>query len=345
MRVPGPVEHAGSADVRTWEALGMATPQRPALAVEIHARLPSTNDLALERARRQLPIRPTLIMADRQSAGRGSGGRQWYSGHEGLYLSLLLPRVHAPPEHLSKFALLAGLALCETLEALPLAVAPQVKWPNDVLISGAKVAGILVESSARTGSPDATQGARPGEHSGGARLLSGASPFGDDNSTRDGRAPASLSERSGGSASAGLGASATLPLVVGIGLNLSSPKVTEDALGPLETPATFLADHLCGYLAGQVPLKPWLVNAWLERFFSKLTQIPRSGWQPVIHALNDRLWGRGQRVVWAPHASMLGASTLEVRHFLGLDAEGYPQFESPAGPSRRTQGRLVALAR
>ncbi len=350
MKAPAPEEDtADDASVETrehsWEALGVATPLRPALAVELYTHLPSTNDLALERARRQLPVRPTLIMADRQSAGRGSGGRRWYSGHDGLYLTLLLPRVHAPPEHLSKFALLAGLALCETLETLSLAAAPQVKWPNDVLISGSKVAGILVESCARAGGPQAKPTTRPEASHPAVPMRGGGVACGDEDRARENRSPSVPEAKTVDGASAGSTANAlthkTLPLAIGLGLNLSSPQAAEAPLGALETPAAFLAEHCIR----EVPPKPWLVGRWLEHFFARLTHIPHDGWQPVIDALNARLWGRGQRVLCAPQPSLLGPSALETRRLLGLDVEGYPYFESASGPARITQGRLVALAR
>lgn len=96
----------------------------------------------------------TLVVADRQTAGRGRSGRSWLSGDGGLYLSLLL-RPRLAPEKLPRLTLLAGAAI---VEALALAGADvYAKWPNDVLVPAAeagplgpfrKVCGILVEGVA-----------------------------------------------------------------------------------------------------------------------------------------------------------------------------------------------------
>lgn len=84
----------------------------------------------------------TLLLAERQTAGRGRRGRNWYQGPQSLAFSLLwrLPD-DRPPSGLS---LAVGLAIAE---ALPSASPTQLKWPNDVLIDGRKVAGILIESA------------------------------------------------------------------------------------------------------------------------------------------------------------------------------------------------------
>lgn len=118
--------------------------------VDWHPTLPSTNDFALELAARETLETPLLILADEQTAGRGRGVNRWWSGPGALTLSLVIDPLCIGPiplrtEHWPRVALCAGVSLCEAL----IEVAPQVdcglKWPNDVLISGRKVAGILVE--------------------------------------------------------------------------------------------------------------------------------------------------------------------------------------------------------
>jgi BirA family transcriptional regulator, biotin operon repressor / biotin---[acetyl-CoA-carboxylase] ligase len=88
------------------------------------------------------------LVADRQTAGRGRQGREWFDGHGNFMGSTLVHRRSGdPPMH--TLALVAGLALYE-------AVAPQLddnakaqlKWPNDLMIGSAKLAGILLESCA-----------------------------------------------------------------------------------------------------------------------------------------------------------------------------------------------------
>lgn len=84
----------------------------------------------------------TLLITEHQTAGRGRRGRSWYQGSQSLAFSLLwrLPD-DRPPSGLS---LAVGLAIAE---ALPITSAVQLKWPNDVLVNGRKVAGILIESA------------------------------------------------------------------------------------------------------------------------------------------------------------------------------------------------------
>lgn len=87
----------------------------------------------------------TLVTADEQTAGRGRQGRTWTAPpRKALLLSLL---IRQPPRILS---LAAGVAVVETAEALTQSEA-RVKWPNDVLIDGRKVAGILVEGRPQEG--------------------------------------------------------------------------------------------------------------------------------------------------------------------------------------------------
>ncbi|MDE2515047.1 MAG: biotin--[acetyl-CoA-carboxylase] ligase [Rhodospirillales bacterium] len=112
-----------------------------------HDTLPSTSDACIEAAMRGEPA-GLVILARAQTAARGSRGRSWTSIPGNLLLSVLLrPRRHAAEA--SRFALLAGVALAETLQAMladPASVT--LKWPNDLLLDGRKLAGILVDSAA-----------------------------------------------------------------------------------------------------------------------------------------------------------------------------------------------------
>jgi BirA family biotin operon repressor/biotin-[acetyl-CoA-carboxylase] ligase len=83
----------------------------------------------------------TLIVADRQDAGRGRGDRQWQSPEGGLYLSWLRSGVDA--ETTSKLPMLAAMAALEALAAVGVE-GTEIKWPNDILVGGKKLAGILV---------------------------------------------------------------------------------------------------------------------------------------------------------------------------------------------------------
>lgn len=85
-----------------------------------------------------------VVITSDQTAGRGRLGRQWISRRgESLALSVLVPTVSK--EHLSWFPLVVGACLVRSLRAAGLARA-QMKWPNDVLMEGGKLAGILCES-------------------------------------------------------------------------------------------------------------------------------------------------------------------------------------------------------
>jgi BirA family biotin operon repressor/biotin-[acetyl-CoA-carboxylase] ligase len=110
-------------------------------ALEWHAELVSTSDRLKELARAGAPAW-TAIVAERQSGGRGREGRSWQSPEGGLYLSVLLrPEV----ERTSLIPLAAGVAVAEAV--LGFGVRSELKWPNDVLVGGRKLAGILAEAS------------------------------------------------------------------------------------------------------------------------------------------------------------------------------------------------------
>ncbi len=109
----------------------------------------STNDLASRRVGQG--ARPGLVVvADRQTAGRGRAGRRWHSPADRPEASLLVSFLSGvPPEGLSLVPLAAGLAVADALRRQDLA--PQLKWPNDVLLEvgdppgDRKCAGILVD--------------------------------------------------------------------------------------------------------------------------------------------------------------------------------------------------------
>ena len=106
----------------------------------------STNDEAARLASNGAPS-ATIIIADRQTEGRGRLGRTWQSEPGNLHASILL-RPDCALQAASQLSLLAGVALVELLaERGPDDLDLKLKWPNDVMIDGAKVAGILLESA------------------------------------------------------------------------------------------------------------------------------------------------------------------------------------------------------
>ncbi len=105
----------------------------------------STSTVAMKLGR-QSAEHGTVVLAERQTGGRGRRGRSWESPPgKNLYLSLLL-RPQLPPSRAPEFTLVAAVAACETM--LEFGCSAKVKWPNDVTIAGKKAVGILSEMSA-----------------------------------------------------------------------------------------------------------------------------------------------------------------------------------------------------
>jgi len=115
-------------------------------SVHVYNQVDSTQNIAFEFVK-QGAVEGTLILAEHQTAGRGRMGRVWHSPTgKGIWMSLILmPNI--PLQFTSQLTLLVAVALCRTLQSY---VSHQVgiKWPNDLLIRGRKVSGILLESSA-----------------------------------------------------------------------------------------------------------------------------------------------------------------------------------------------------
>jgi BirA family transcriptional regulator, biotin operon repressor / biotin---[acetyl-CoA-carboxylase] ligase len=110
-----------------------------------HEVLGSTNAEALSLARQGEPG-PLWVVADRQTAGRGRRGRTWISQSGNLYASLLLTE-SAPPEHWPELSFVAALAAHDAVVEVASDLKPRlaIKWPNDLVLAGAKFAGILIE--------------------------------------------------------------------------------------------------------------------------------------------------------------------------------------------------------
>jgi len=110
-----------------------------------HEVLVSTNVEALALAGRG-ERGPLWVTAGRQSGGRGRRGRTWVSEPGNLFASLLLTDA-APAEHWPELAFVAALAVHDAIAELAPALRPQlfIKWPNDLLVAGRKLAGILIE--------------------------------------------------------------------------------------------------------------------------------------------------------------------------------------------------------
>ena len=108
----------------------------------------STNTLAYRLAEEGAP-EGTVVIADAQSRGKGRLGRQWESpAGVNLYCSIVL-RPPIMPLHAPQLTFLSAVAVAEAIERSA-GLSPVIKWPNDVLVNGFKVAGMLNEMSAET---------------------------------------------------------------------------------------------------------------------------------------------------------------------------------------------------
>ena len=106
----------------------------------------STNEFAKGLAR-EGAVHGTLIIADTQTEGKGRLGRTWVSPPKtGIWLSLIL-RPEIKPQYAGQLTLLGGLSMCEAIRNVT-GMEAYIKWPNDVVINGRKVCGILTEMNA-----------------------------------------------------------------------------------------------------------------------------------------------------------------------------------------------------
>jgi BirA family biotin operon repressor/biotin-[acetyl-CoA-carboxylase] ligase len=111
---------------------------------------PSTNDEAA-RLSRAGASHGTVVISERQTAGRGRDGRAWKSPAGGLYLSAIV----RPPLSLAMvppMTLAIGIGVCDAIRAC--GVGGTLKWPNDVLVGDRKIAGVLVEAQSQGGRLD-----------------------------------------------------------------------------------------------------------------------------------------------------------------------------------------------
>ena len=135
--VPGATGVQQSDIASAWRALG-----GPACDIEAVEVTDSTNADLLARARVQAPQRPWLLAAGWQRAGRGRHGRAWSTppGDAALLSVAVALRQQAA---LAPLTLACGVGVAESLQAAGVDV--RLKWPNDVLLAGRKLAGILAE--------------------------------------------------------------------------------------------------------------------------------------------------------------------------------------------------------
>ena len=134
---PGPLDIA-----QITQGLGAS---RLATIIHYFPEIGSTNNYAKERAESGAG-EGEVVVAESQSQGRGRLGRRWESPpFANLYVSILL-RPKLSPAHVAQITLMAAVALAEVVEGF-VPQKPAIKWPNDILIGGKKLAGILSEAA------------------------------------------------------------------------------------------------------------------------------------------------------------------------------------------------------
>ena len=102
-------------------------------------KIPSTQDYAHDLIANGKASDKTVVVAQAQSAGRGRYKRTWVSHHGNLYASFIYKVYERDP----KLSYAVAVAIAETL--ISFGLTPQIKWPNDVLIDGKKISGVLIE--------------------------------------------------------------------------------------------------------------------------------------------------------------------------------------------------------
>jgi BirA family biotin operon repressor/biotin-[acetyl-CoA-carboxylase] ligase len=114
--------------------------------IQVFEQTTSTNDV-VEKLARDGVKEGVVVFAESQTKGRGRLGRKWISpAHKGLWFSVLL-RPDLRPQEATQLTVASATALRRAIQA-ETGLKPEIKWPNDILIRGKKVAGILTELSA-----------------------------------------------------------------------------------------------------------------------------------------------------------------------------------------------------
>ena len=115
--------------------------------IETFDEIDSTMMEASRRAARG-DLGPVWLLAKKQNAGRGRRGRTWVSDEGNLYVTYLAP-ADRPPQELALVGFAAGLAICDAVkEEIGRGWDTRIKWPNDVMIEGAKASGLMLDSGA-----------------------------------------------------------------------------------------------------------------------------------------------------------------------------------------------------
>lgn len=138
---------AGQTDLPVpWELVGVLRTLFVGKQVMFREMVDSTQNLAVSLADRH-DSHGAVVIAEQQKSGRGRQKRKWLSPKGGVWLSVVL-KPDIPTAKITLLPFVAALAACDAIRATGLDA--QLKWPNDVMISGKKVAGILLDISAES---------------------------------------------------------------------------------------------------------------------------------------------------------------------------------------------------
>jgi BirA family biotin operon repressor/biotin-[acetyl-CoA-carboxylase] ligase len=265
--------------------------------------LDSTNSEAIRRAQAG-ETGPLWLVADHQTAGRGRRGRAWQGALGNLAATLLLT-TDKPPAEAAQIAFVAALALADMASSFVVSDLVKLKWPNDLLIGGAKAGGVLIETGAVETSPfPLLRGEGPGM--GVQPVRSGLS--------RSITPNPDLSPLKG---------ERRLWLAVGIGANLAE--------APTDTPypATSLAAH------GVTPTPDAALHVLDAAFGDWLAVWNTDGFTPIRAAWMDRAHGLGQPcTVQLPDRTVTGVNE-------GLNASGALLLRVGAAVQQITAGDVI----
>lgn len=131
------------AELSQWkDALEASLPRigHEPIAVRVFQETASTQDVAKTFAPRR-----ALVVTDQQTAGRGRLGRSWVSAPGSCVLMSLCWPIDVGATH-DRVSMLSGIAVARAVETLMPGITARLKWPNDVMINGRKLAGILIEA-------------------------------------------------------------------------------------------------------------------------------------------------------------------------------------------------------
>ncbi|MBN2581252.1 MAG: biotin--[acetyl-CoA-carboxylase] ligase [Pirellulales bacterium] len=119
--------------------------------VDYHPVVDSTNTKAAEWAKCGKALLPLLVLADRQTAGRGRGTNRWWTGEGSLAFSLLIDESWMPRSscQFPMLGLATGIAVVEVMQRFLQGHCVDLLWPNDVVVADRKLGGILVEGDSR----------------------------------------------------------------------------------------------------------------------------------------------------------------------------------------------------